>query len=183
MTKPPSTGENLDILELARQAKALHAKSVWHGEDSDDAATVLFALASAVETLTREKDQLRYDFVDAAVAEAQLKEQAIKRAEAAEARLAEVEKICHDPYCQKNFDSVGLWQDKPQHNWADCARITVVALREQAGRMAGALRDVNVALQSGRAGRLMTAEEVRQHDAIHAIIGEALAPLRKAEGE
>ena len=90
------TGENLDILELARQAKALHAKSVWHGEDSDDAATVLFALASAVETLTREKDQLRYDFVDAAVAEAQLKEQAIKRAEAAEARLAEVEKICHD---------------------------------------------------------------------------------------
>ena len=40
----------------------------------------------------------------------------------------------------------------------------------QAGRMAGAMRDVNGALQSGRAGRLMTAEEMRQHDAIHAII-------------
>ena len=50
----------------------------------------------------------------------------------------------------------------------------------QAGRMAGAMRDVNGALQSGRAGRLMTAEEMRQHDAIHAIIDKA---LHKAEGE
>ena len=79
--------------------------------------------------------------------------------------------LCCDPYCQKNFDSVGLWQDKPQHNWAaDCARITVVALREQAGRLAvsadALLGDAHEPTAAGWQA-----------------LAETLAPFRDAHGE
>ena len=67
------------------------------------------------------------------------------------------------PYCQKNFDSVGLWQDKPQHNWADRARITVVALREQLAQTFGSVENFQAYCEAKNAPVMLERHAARKH--------------------